>query len=82
MLFVIIMQGQTELFEVISALYPAGRFSGLLHRRQQQSNQRGNDRNDDQKLDQREAFVRFVDVTSSHDTNLPLPELNRSRIRE
>jgi hypothetical protein len=46
------MEGDAHLFEVILALGVGCGFSDLLHRRQQQSNQDGDNRNDNQKFNQ------------------------------
>ncbi|MEZ5951792.1 MAG: hypothetical protein R3C12_21785 [Planctomycetaceae bacterium] len=51
----IVMQGQPQLLKVVLARTPPGRFTGLLDSRQQQGDQDGNDRDDDEKLDQGET---------------------------
>ena len=51
----VVLQRQADLHEVVLALHPAGRFAGLLHRREQQGDQNGDDRNHDQQLNQGEA---------------------------
>jgi hypothetical protein len=52
---VVVVQGQADLLQVILALRAARRFAGLLHGRQQQCNQNGDNRNDDQQLNQCES---------------------------
>jgi hypothetical protein len=49
------MQGQAELLEVVFALAAAGRFACLLHGREQERDQDGDDGNDDQKFNQRKS---------------------------
>ena len=44
---VVVVQGQTELLQIIFALAATGRFPRLLDRRQQQRDQHGYDRNHD-----------------------------------
>jgi hypothetical protein len=51
------VSGQTELFEVIDTLRPAGRLARRLHGRQQQRDQYRNDCDDDQELDERKRTV-------------------------
>jgi hypothetical protein len=55
---VIILGGQPHLLEVVHALRPRRRFADLLHGRQQEADQDGDDRDDDQKLDEREPARR------------------------
>jgi hypothetical protein len=50
-----IMQGQTDLFQMVDALRPPSRLAGGLHRGQQQRDQHTDNRNHDQQLDQRKA---------------------------
>ena len=52
---VVVVQGQAELLEVVGAVHAAGGLADLLHRRQQQADQDGDDRDHHQQLDQREA---------------------------
>jgi hypothetical protein len=49
---VVVMQSQSELFEVVTALSSASRFASLLHGRKQQGDQNGDDY---QQFDQRET---------------------------
>ena len=51
---VVVMQPESELLEMVLALAPPRGLPRLLHSRQQQCNQDSDDRNDDQKLDERE----------------------------
>jgi hypothetical protein len=51
----VIVQRYADLFEIVFALGSPGRLAGLLHCRQQQRNQNGDDGNDDQKFNQRES---------------------------
>ena len=51
----VIVQRETDLFEVIFALGSPSGLTGLLHGRQQQGHQDGDDRDDDQQLDERET---------------------------
>src|SRR5262245_41350198 len=52
---VIIVGGQADLLEVVGALHPVGSLADLLYRRQQEADQDGDDGDDHQHLDQREA---------------------------
>ncbi len=56
------MQGQPDLLEVIGAFAPRGRFANLLHGRQQQADQDGDNGDDDQQLDQCECAADPHDV--------------------
>jgi hypothetical protein len=48
------------LFQLVRALHTTGRFARRLNRREKQTDQNPNDRDDDEQLDEREAaFVRF-----------------------
>ncbi len=47
-----IMHRQANLPQVVCATRSVGRLAGTLHRRQQQSDEDGNDRDDHQQLDQ------------------------------
>jgi hypothetical protein len=49
------MRGQPELLEVVGAFQTARRFAHLLHGREQQGDQDGENRDHHQKLDQCEA---------------------------
>jgi hypothetical protein len=49
---------QADLLEVVEALDPVGGLADLLHLRQQETDQNGDDGDDDQHLDQREAAPR------------------------
>ena len=49
---VVIMNGDSDLLQVVRALRAAGRFSGRLNRRQQQGDQDADDRDHDQQFDQ------------------------------
>ena len=49
------MQCQRELLEVVAAVGPATGLACRLHRRQEQANHNGDDRDDHQELDHREA---------------------------
>src|SRR5262245_56263251 len=51
----ILVGSQAELSQVVAALHAAGGLSDLLHRRQEQADQDGNNGDDDQQLDQRKA---------------------------
>ena len=58
-----------DLPQVALALAAGGSLPGLLHRRQEQADQRAHDRDHDQDLDQREAVhgrAAFHDSTGSH----------------
>jgi hypothetical protein len=41
-----VVRGKPDLLEIVLALTPSGRFADFLHRRQEQPDQHGNDRND------------------------------------
>src|SRR5205807_129756 len=49
------VHGQAHLLEVVGALDACGRLAHLLHRRQEQADQHGDDGNDNKQLDQRKA---------------------------
>ena len=51
----VVVRGDAQLLEVVLALDPGGRFADLLYRGQQQADQDGDDGDDHQQLDQREA---------------------------
>src|SRR5262249_11092992 len=52
---VVQVAGQAELVQVVAALDAAGRLAGLLHRRQQQSDEDGDDGDHHQEFDQGEG---------------------------
>jgi hypothetical protein len=52
---VVIVQSQTNLFQIVAALHPVGCFPDLLHSREQESDQDRNNRDDDKELDQGET---------------------------
>ncbi len=52
------MFGQTQLLQIVAALRAASRFAGGLHRRQQQRNQHGDDRNHHQQFNERKSPTR------------------------
>ena len=52
---VVVVNAQADLLQVVGAIDAAGRFAHLLHRRQQQADQHGDDGDDHQQLDQRKA---------------------------
>src|SRR5262249_60868950 len=64
---VVVVQGESELLEVVLALGPGGGLPHLLHRGQEQADEDRNDRDHHQQLDQREPGTR-----TSHGT-LPTP---------
>jgi hypothetical protein len=49
---VVIVKCQRNLFDIVLALSPTGRFTGLLHCREQQRNENRNDRDHNQQLNQ------------------------------
>ena len=51
----VVVQAQSQLFQVVLALCPAGRFAGLLDGGEQQRDQDGDDRDDHQQLNQCKA---------------------------
>lgn len=52
----VVVDGQTNLLQMIAALGATGGFTSLLNGRQQQRNQDRNDGNHDEQLDEREAL--------------------------
>src|SRR5262249_52355972 len=56
-LVVAVVQADRDLVDVVAALDPSRRLADLLDGGQQQPNQDGNDGDDDQQLNQREAFT-------------------------
>ena len=59
----VVLDRDAELDEVVDALDAAGGLACRLHRRQQQGNENGDDRDHDQQLDQRKSVT---DLTSPH----------------
>lgn len=55
-----------QLFEVVKTLHCAGLLFGAGQRRQKQGGENCNDRDHDQKLDQREAYLHEVRVMVSN----------------
>ena len=51
----VVVQGEADLLEVVDALGTPGRLARRLHGGQQQGDQHGDDRDDHQQFDQREA---------------------------
>src|SRR5262249_44729402 len=51
----VVVEGEADLLEVVHALGTPGRFPGRLDRREQKCDEDGDDGDDDQKLDEREA---------------------------
>jgi hypothetical protein len=51
----IIVERETELFQVVFALNATSRLAGLLYRRKQQGDQNRNNRNDNQQFDECES---------------------------
>src|SRR5262249_4642762 len=62
-----VVKRQADLLQVVGARRPRGGFADLLDGGQQQADEHGDDGDDDQQLDQREALARRSD---SHDTGL------------
>src|SRR5262245_61212546 len=54
-----VVQGESDLFEIVRALRPVGGFANLLHGRQQQGDQNRDDGNYDEQLDKREGSSSF-----------------------
>ncbi len=52
---VVIVQGQTDLLQVVDALRTAGGLTSRLHGGQEECDQHGDDGDDDKQLDQREC---------------------------
>ena len=63
----IVVNGKADLFEMISALGPASRFTGRLNGRQEQSQQHRDDGNHDEQFDQCES------AAMCHGESLVLP---------
>ena len=53
---VIVVQSQANLLQIVFALGPSRSLTGLLDRREKQSNQNRDDRDHDQQFDQRKGF--------------------------
>jgi hypothetical protein len=49
--FMIGVQSESDLFEVVATLHPSGCFARSLHCREQERNENPDDRDDDQELD-------------------------------
>jgi hypothetical protein len=52
---VVVLQPQSQLLQVVDALTPTGRLASGLHGWEQQGNQHGDDGDDNEQFDQREA---------------------------
>ena len=65
---VIVLDRETELFQVVRALHPAGRFTSRLDCRQEQPNQNADNRNDDQEFDEGKTPAR--NLTLHNDTSV------------
>ncbi len=63
----IVMQGQTPLLQVVLALSSASRFSGLLHRWQEQCDQNCDDGDHHQQFNQSESAGTFDHEMDSED---------------
>src|SRR5207249_2276497 len=76
---VVIVHGQTELLEVVLAAHAVGRLAHALHRRQQQTDEHGNDGDDHQELDEGETPARSLHDTLPSSTqtrrNTPIEEI-------
>jgi Na+-transporting NADH:ubiquinone oxidoreductase subunit NqrB len=59
-----IVDSKRQLFEVVLALCPACRFTGLLNGRQQQGNQDGDDGNHNQQFDQCETATTALSLVN------------------
>jgi hypothetical protein len=70
-----------ELLEIVDALGPPARFSSGLNRRQEQCDQDGDDRDDDQQLDQGESAERHK-VSSRLGHQKPRIKVRNKRWRE
>ena len=57
---VVIVQSETDLLEVVRALCTTGGLAPRLHGREQERDEHGNDGDDHQQLDQREAATRMT----------------------
>ena len=59
----VVVQSQSQLFEIVLALSAASRFASLLNGRQEQGNKNGDDRNDDQEFNECESvFFSLCDL--------------------
>src|SRR5438105_3750202 len=74
------LDGQANLLEVVGALRARGRFAYLLHRRQKQADQDGNDGDHHQQLDQGKSVPPFVPAPA-HD-NLLVNKISTKKNRE
>jgi hypothetical protein len=52
---VVVVDGNPNLLEIVFALHAPSRFPGLLNGREQNRHEDGDDRDDDQEFDEREA---------------------------
>src|SRR5205823_7399357 len=69
-----VVQGKTNLLEVVRALGPVRRLADFLHRRQEQADEDGDDGDHHQQLDQRERSVRRpvgFGVATCHESRPP-----------
>src|SRR5262245_51631809 len=64
------MQSKADLLEVVLTLAPTSGFTGLLHSRQQESNQDRDDRDHNKQFDQRERTSYAITKLKGH-LNLP-----------
>jgi hypothetical protein len=62
------MQGNANLMQVIQAFRPVGRFAHSLHGRQEKPHQDGDDRNDDEQLDECESTTTDSPKIGTHGT--------------
>lgn len=65
MRIVVVLEGESELFDVVNALGSAGSFAGLLDCGKQQGDEDGNDGDDHQQFDQCETSD--ASVSRSHE---------------
>ena len=71
----VVVQSQADLFEVVAAPRPIGCLADLLHRRQQEADQDGDDGDDHQQLDQREAAAAQPGGKPGSSHDLPSPTI-------
>ncbi len=64
----VVVQGEADLLHVVRATHPGRRFADLLHGRQKEADQNGNDGNDHQQLNQRESPAAYLLRRSNHKT--------------
>lgn len=57
MRIVVVVQPEAELLEIVLALRPPGRLAGLLDRREEQSDEHADDRDDHEQFDQGKTRV-------------------------